>query len=509
MNYWESADGRDQRLIFAMNSLLQEIDAKTGKSIMSFGTNGVVDLRDGLDGRDPETHRQHPVEHARRGLREPDHRRQRHRAKATCRRRATSAPTTCVTGKLVWTFHTVPRPGEFGYDTWPKDAWKYVGGTNTWGEMTVDARRGIVYFPLGSPTYDFYGADRDRRQPVRHVARRARRAHRQAAVALPDRAPRPLGPRPERRAAADDDPPQRTRTATSSRWPGQDGLALRVRPRDGRADLADRRAAGAEERRCRASRAGRRSRSRPTRRRSAQTVASASTTSIRICRPRRTTPFKQRAAGRDEQGHVHAHQLQRHGAHPDEQRRRPVRRRRVRARAPARSTSSRTTTRGFCACCDRERRLGAAAPSRYHLGRLLYQQNCQVCHGPTARAPDSGTPLIHATADPANNIAAGAPRFDAAAIRTVLGAGKGRMPRFPHFTTADVDNLVALPDGGPGRPWGHRRRARPRRGGGLWCATGADRRIGFSVDAAGSAGRRWARWRAAVSGRRAAIPSSP
>src|SRR5918994_237618 len=55
MNYWESADGRDQRLIFSMNGLLQQVDAKTGKSIMSFGTNGVVDLRVGIDGRDPET----------------------------------------------------------------------------------------------------------------------------------------------------------------------------------------------------------------------------------------------------------------------------------------------------------------------------------------------------------------------------------------------------------------------------------------------------------------------
>ena len=54
-NYWESPDGRDQRLIFAMNSLLQEVDAKTGKSIMTFGTNGVVDLRVGIDGRDPAT----------------------------------------------------------------------------------------------------------------------------------------------------------------------------------------------------------------------------------------------------------------------------------------------------------------------------------------------------------------------------------------------------------------------------------------------------------------------
>src|SRR6186997_2867807 len=55
MNYWESADGRAQRLIFAMNSLLQEVDAKTGKSILSFGTDGAVDLRIGLDGRAPES----------------------------------------------------------------------------------------------------------------------------------------------------------------------------------------------------------------------------------------------------------------------------------------------------------------------------------------------------------------------------------------------------------------------------------------------------------------------
>ena len=65
-----------------------------------------------------------------------------------------------VTGKLVWTFHTIPQPGEFGYDTWPKDAYKYVGGTNVWGEISIDAKRGIAYLPIGSPTYDFYGADR-------------------------------------------------------------------------------------------------------------------------------------------------------------------------------------------------------------------------------------------------------------------------------------------------------------------------------------------------------------
>jgi quinoprotein glucose dehydrogenase len=54
----------------------------------------------------------------------------------------------------------LPHPGEFGYETWPKDAWKYIGGVNTWGELAIDENRGIGYFPVGSPTYDWYGADR-------------------------------------------------------------------------------------------------------------------------------------------------------------------------------------------------------------------------------------------------------------------------------------------------------------------------------------------------------------
>ena len=65
-----------------------------------------------------------------------------------------------VTGQKVWQFYTVPRPGEFGYETWPKDAYKYVGGSNNWGSMSIDDERGIVYIPTGSATYDFYGADR-------------------------------------------------------------------------------------------------------------------------------------------------------------------------------------------------------------------------------------------------------------------------------------------------------------------------------------------------------------
>ncbi|WPP53549.1 outer membrane protein assembly factor BamB family protein [Catalinimonas niigatensis] len=64
------------------------------------------------------------------------------------------------TGELEWTFHTIPQPGEAGYETWPKDAWTYTGGANNWGGMSLDEERGMVFVPLGSPTYDFYGANR-------------------------------------------------------------------------------------------------------------------------------------------------------------------------------------------------------------------------------------------------------------------------------------------------------------------------------------------------------------
>ncbi len=59
-----------------------------------------------------------------------------------------------------WSFHTIPHPGEFGYESWPKDAWKYSGAANNWAGMAVDAKRGIVYVPTGSAAFDFYGGDR-------------------------------------------------------------------------------------------------------------------------------------------------------------------------------------------------------------------------------------------------------------------------------------------------------------------------------------------------------------
>ncbi len=64
------------------------------------------------------------------------------------------------TGKLAWVFHTIPHPDEMGYDAWPKDAYKYMGGVDVWGEITVDEKRGIAYFPVSSPKYEMYGGDR-------------------------------------------------------------------------------------------------------------------------------------------------------------------------------------------------------------------------------------------------------------------------------------------------------------------------------------------------------------
>ena len=63
-------------------------------------------------------------------------------------------------GKLRWPFHTIPHPGEFGYETWPKDAWTYSGAANNWAGMALDAKRGIVFVPTGSAASDFYGANR-------------------------------------------------------------------------------------------------------------------------------------------------------------------------------------------------------------------------------------------------------------------------------------------------------------------------------------------------------------
>ncbi len=158
INYWESADRSDRRLLFSSNNFLQEIDARTGKSILQFGVHGLVDLRAEL-GRDPKSltlvQSSTPGQVFENLI----------VLGSATNEEYESGPGDIraydvLTGRLVWTFHTIPHPGEFGYDTWPKDAWKRVGGANAWSGMSLDEKRGVIYVPTASPKYNFYGANR-------------------------------------------------------------------------------------------------------------------------------------------------------------------------------------------------------------------------------------------------------------------------------------------------------------------------------------------------------------
>ena len=155
VTYWK--EGEDRRILLTGGDALFALDAATGKPVLSFGTAGKVSMNPGmrdapggisikptspgivyghlliignevseLYGAQPGYVRAYDIR----------------------------------TGRLVWTFHTIPTPGEPGYDTWPPDAWKYAGGANDWAGMSLDEKRGLVFLALGSPSYDFFGGDR-------------------------------------------------------------------------------------------------------------------------------------------------------------------------------------------------------------------------------------------------------------------------------------------------------------------------------------------------------------
>jgi quinoprotein glucose dehydrogenase len=157
--YW--SDGRRRgarRILFAIpDGKLFSLDARTGKPDHAFGKQGVIDLRAGIE-----------------------------RDLTRTRYGATSAPAifedliilgfsvgegyasapgdirafNVRTGREAWRFHTVPRPGEFGHETWKGDSWKDRGGVNAWSGVRVDVRRGLVFAGLGSAAHDWYGGDR-------------------------------------------------------------------------------------------------------------------------------------------------------------------------------------------------------------------------------------------------------------------------------------------------------------------------------------------------------------
>jgi quinoprotein glucose dehydrogenase len=145
------------RLFFTHRNFLWALDRKTGQPIPSFGTAGHIDLREGLD---------RPVESISISASSPGV------IFEDSLILGSTVPETlpgspghirsfdAKTGKLRWAFRTIPRPGEFGYQTWSKDSWKISGGANAWAGLSIDPKLGMVFAATGSASFDFYGANR-------------------------------------------------------------------------------------------------------------------------------------------------------------------------------------------------------------------------------------------------------------------------------------------------------------------------------------------------------------
>ena len=147
----------DDRVFVTYRNWLYALDRRTGRPIASFGSNGRVDLREGFD---------RPVDKVTISASTPG------AVFEDLLIMGSTVPETLPgtpgdirafdvkTGRIRWTFHTVPHPGERGYDTWPKDAWKISGGANAWSGVTVDSKLAMVFAATGSASFDFYGANR-------------------------------------------------------------------------------------------------------------------------------------------------------------------------------------------------------------------------------------------------------------------------------------------------------------------------------------------------------------
>ena len=246
VEYWPGDAQTPPQIVFgSSDAKLYSLDAKTGKPNEAFGDKGIVNLDtpeilQGLPGRNglsspPIVYRNLVI------------------TGGTTQENPPRGPAGDVrawdmrTGKLVWTFRSVPRAGEKYNDTWTGDSWKNRSGVNVWGFITVDAARGIVYMPFGAPSVDQYGGDREGDNLFAHQPGGGRREHREVPVALPGRASRHLGRRSRGRAGAHRR--EARRQDDSGRRRDQQGrTALPARPRDRQADLRRRGASGAAER---------------------------------------------------------------------------------------------------------------------------------------------------------------------------------------------------------------------------------------------------------------------
>ena len=163
INYWQNAAGSDRRLLYLNAGFLTAIDAGTGATIADFGAGGRVDLRSALarGGRDIGGIR--PLTTSNPGRVFEDLMIVSLPAQGAGYASTPGDVTAwdVRTGELRWVFHSIPHPGEFGYETWPEDAYRTGGGVHNWSELSVDEANGIAFIPFGSPRYDFYGGDRE------------------------------------------------------------------------------------------------------------------------------------------------------------------------------------------------------------------------------------------------------------------------------------------------------------------------------------------------------------
>jgi quinoprotein glucose dehydrogenase len=159
VTFWE--DGDDKRIMCTYDQWLYALDAKTGKPIKSFGADGRISLKSGLG--KPEA-----LENKYLMSRTPGTIFEDLLIMPTVMMEGTGSAPGFIqafnvrTGKIAWIFHTIPLPGEFGFDTWPADVHEkgIVGGANNWTGMAVDKKRGIIYAPTGSAAPDFFGGSR-------------------------------------------------------------------------------------------------------------------------------------------------------------------------------------------------------------------------------------------------------------------------------------------------------------------------------------------------------------
>lgn len=155
VQHWQS--GTDRRIIAVLGPYIYALDAKTGQLIDDFGEHGSVNIKSAYDRDATNLH----VASSSPGVIYKN-------TLIVSTSLSESHPAApgdilafdVVSGEQKWIFHTIPRPGEFGYDTWPTDAWKKAGGANCWAGLSLDEARGVVYVPTGAATFDFYGADR-------------------------------------------------------------------------------------------------------------------------------------------------------------------------------------------------------------------------------------------------------------------------------------------------------------------------------------------------------------